>query len=206
MYFSNPRSISKNITIQNNSKPNNIMMGISVRPKPTTQPRPKPTIQTQETVVTKTDEMKWGAPTWFFFHTIAEKIKPECFLDNRKSLFSLVQTICSNLPCPTCSQHAKQYIEKININSVKNKEEFAMLFCSFHNEVNARKNKPIYEYNKVHEKYSKANFMNIINNFMYYYKMEHHAVRMIADNMFRRRIAKSMLDWIHANLHIFEMQ
>lgn len=205
MYFTNPRSINKNIVVQNNSKPNNIMMSMSVLNRPITRQHPKPTIEKQETVIAEKDEMKWGAPTWFFFHTIAEKIKPECFLDNRTSLFSLVQTVCSNLPCPTCSQHAKQYIDKININSIKTKQDLAMLFFSFHNEVNTRKNKPIYEYDKVHEKYSKANFMNIVNNFMYYYKMEHHAVRMIADNMFRKRIAKSMLDWLHANLHIFEV-
>ena len=201
MYFTNPRSVSKNkVIIQ--PKNNNISMMNIVR-KPS-RPRPTEPIQTTAISNQKKDEMLWGAPTWYFFHTIAEKIKIEYFADSKVPLFNLIKSVCMNLPCPSCTEHATQYIEKININSIKSKEDFIMLYFNFHNEINKRKNKPIFTYEELREKYSKANIINIVNNFLYYYKMEHHAVRMIADNMHRKRNAKQILDWLHTNLHIFE--
>ena len=201
MYFTNPRSVSKNkVIIQ--PKNNNISMMNIVR-KPS-RPRPTEPIQTTAISNQKKDEMLWGAPTWYFFHTIAEKIKVEYFADSKVPLFNLIKSVCMNLPCPSCTEHATQYIEKININSIKSKEDFIMLYFNFHNEINKRKNKPIFTYEELREKYSKANIINIVNNFLYYYKMEHHAVRMIADNMHRKRNAKQILDWLHTNLHIFE--
>ena len=201
MYFTNPRSVSKNkVIIQ--PKNNNISMMNIVR-KPS-RPRPTEPIQTTAISNQKKDEMLWGAPTWYFFHTIAEKIKVEYFADSKVPLFNLIKSVCMNLPCPSCTEHATQYIEKIYINSIKSKEDFIMLYFNFHNEVNKRKNKPIFTYEELREKYSKANIINIVNNFLYYYKMEHHAVRMIADNMHRKRNAKQILDWLHTNLHIFE--
>ena len=34
--------------------------------------------------------------------------------------------------------------------------------------------------------------------------MEHHSVRMIADGMHRKHMAKNIQNWLHTNIHIFD--
>ena len=147
----------------------------------------------------------WGPSVWTFFHTLAEKIKPEFFADNKVQVLKITTDICKNLPCPSCTQHATQYIEKMNTTSITCKEDLIMFFYNFHTMVNKRKHKPEFSYDELREKYAKANIINITNLFLYYYRMEHHAVRMIADDMHRKRSSKNIMDWLHANIHIFEM-
>ena len=42
--------------------------------------------------------MVWGEPTWFFLHTISEKVKPESFGIVRVDLLRHIYNICTNLP------------------------------------------------------------------------------------------------------------
>lgn len=205
MHFTNTRSIIKqNVTAIQPAKLNNIAMNIHIRPGASIQPRP--IIQKPIATVNRAkDEMLWGAPTWYFFHTLAEKIKPEYFETNKNILFNTIKSVCYNLPCPSCAQHATQYINKIDFNTIKSKDDFIMLFFNFHNELNKRKNKPTFLYDELREKYKKANLINIVNHFLYYYRMEHHVVRMMADDMHRKKSSKNILEWLHSNIHIFEI-
>ena len=204
MYFTNPRSVVKtaNIPDTNKNTKNNMMMNIFY--KPPSQPKPK----IQQTTVTKPvpkDNMLWGAPTWYFFHTIASKIKPEYFEEYKIQILQIITNICYNLPCPSCTEHAKQYIQGMNTNTIKCKDDLIKFLFVFHNSVNERKHKPIFSYNDLIEKYAKANFINITNYFLHFFKMEHHAVRMIADGMHRKQNAKTMQSWLQTNNHIFDI-
>ena len=203
MYFTNPRSVIKstNIPISTVKSKANITMNIFQSPKP----NPPPKIQQTVTPINqKKDTMLWGAPTWYFFHTIAAKIKPEEFQKFKLQILELIKNICYNLPCPSCTEHAKQYIQRMNPTSIICKDDLIKFLFVFHNNVNERKNKPIFSYEELIEKYKNANLINITNNFMYYFKMEHHSVRMIADGMHRRRMAKKIQNWLHTNIHIFD--
>lgn len=205
MYFTNNRSIPKYNNSQSNNTnntTNNFTFGIKQyeHQNPT---RPKNIVNVHQATVDTSKKILWGPPFWFFFHTLAEKVKPEYFNEKREELFNIIREVCRNLPCPTCTSHAKQYIDKINFNSIRTKEDLIMMLYTFHNDVNKRKNLPIFPYSELQPKYEKAIFINIVNYFMHFYKMEHHAVRLISDNMYRQRSAKSMLDWLHANQHIF---
>ena len=62
----------------------------------------------------KPKTMLWGEPTWFLFHTLAEKVKPKDFPKIRESFIHIILRICSNLPCPDCANHALQYMNGIN--------------------------------------------------------------------------------------------
>jgi len=202
MHFTNPRSINRSTNIPvTSTQTANVAMNIFQLPKP----KPKPNIQ-QTTVRNpeKKDTMLWGAPTWYFFHTLAEKIKPEHFEDNKSQILQMITNICSNLPCPSCSEHAKQYIQRMNNNSIICKNDLIKFLFVFHNTVNERKRKPVFSYDELIEKYKKANLINITNHFIYYFRMEHHAVRMIADGMHRKRTAKNIQVWLQQNIHIFE--
>jgi hypothetical protein len=149
------------------------------------------------------NKILWGAPFWFFFHTLAEKLKPELFYENRGAIFGIIREICNNLPCPKCTSHATQYLNNINFNAIQTREDFIIMLYEFHNSVNKRKNLPIFPYSELQPKYEKAIFINIVNHFMHFYKMEHRIIRLMSEDMHRRRSAKSILDWLHANQHIF---
>ena len=41
----------------------------------------------------------------------------------KDQLLDIIKGICMNLPCPDCSNHATQYIKKLNYVSIKNKED-----------------------------------------------------------------------------------
>ena len=61
---------------------------------------------------------QWGPPTWVFIHTLADKIKEDHFNVIGKPVIYNILQICNNLPCPECSDHAKQFWSKVNINNV----------------------------------------------------------------------------------------
>ena len=103
---------------------------------------------------------RWGTPTWLFFHSFAEKITENLFLNNREECLHLIETICKNLPCPYCKDHAKDYLKKHKFMEIKTKEELKMFFFKFHNNVNKRK-KQKEESLKILEKYKTASMVNI---------------------------------------------
>ena len=204
MHFTNPRSIIKSTNIPSSTVKNksNISMNIFQLPKP------KPSSKIQQTIVTipeKKDTMLWGAPTWYFFHTIAAKIKPEEFQKYKLQILEIIQTVCYNLPCPSCTEHAKQYIQKMSPTSIMCKDDLIKFLFVFHNNVNERKRKPVFSYGELIEKYKTANLINITNNFLYYFKMEHHSVRMIADGMHRKQTGTRIQIWLQTNKHIFDI-
>jgi hypothetical protein len=147
--------------------------------------------------------MKWGQPVWFFFHTIAEKIKDECFHIVKNDLLNIVYTICSNLPCPTCASHATEYLNKINFNAIQNVDQLKDLFFVFHNSVNVRKNFPVFLRKDLDEKYSKANTINIIQNFFNTFLYKNSNMHMIANNMHRIRTVNFIKEWFNNNIQYF---
>jgi len=203
MHFTNSRSILKstNIPVQSTTRAN-ISMNIIQQPKP----KPRQNIQQTVTPINqKKDTMLWGAPTWYFFHTIAAKIKTECFEEHKTQLLQIITNVCNNLPCPSCSEHATRYIQGMNTNTIKCKDDLVNFLFVFHNNVNERKHKPQFSYNDLIAKYKNANLINITKHFLYYFKMEHHSVRMIADGMHRKRSAANIQKWLQENIHIFEI-
>ena len=149
--------------------------------------------------------MKWGEPTWFFLHTMAEKINEEKFLEVRKNLLEIVYSICTNLPCPDCSNHAKTYLDKINFNTIQTKDDFRNMLFIFHNSVNARKGFALFSYDDLLSKYSSANMVNIVNYFLNFYLKKNSAPQMIANDMFRRRIITTVKDWLTNNMNVFNI-
>jgi hypothetical protein len=163
------------------------------------------TIQQQQAdaVNPRQKPMKWGQPVWFFFHTVAEKIKDECFHIVKNDLLNIVYTICSNLPCPTCASHATEYLNKINFNAIQNVDQLKDLFFVFHNSVNVRKNFPVFLRKDLDEKYSKANTINIIQNFFNTFLYKNSNMHMIANNMHRIRTVNFIKEWFNSNIQYF---
>jgi hypothetical protein len=162
-----------------------------------------------EVIDNKVDEqipkkMKWGEPTWFLFHTMAHKIKEEHFNDLKLDILTIITTICNNLPCPNCANHATEYMKRVNYNSIKTKQDLKNLFFQFHNEVNSRKGFPLFPFEQLDEKYSKALTKNIIQHFMVFFQDKHKSIHMIANDMHRARISNNLKQWFNKNIQYFD--
>jgi len=212
MQFVNIRNnqyITNSIAANNSSSPlyftrrNNIQRHIS---EPIS--KPKEIKQIKEVVpVSKNDpkKIKWGAPTWYLFHTLAYKIKDECFSILKNELLNNIFAICRNLPCPKCATHASEYMSKINVNSIRTKEDLKYMLFRFHNEVNSRTGSPLFPYNDLDDKYSTAITINIIQNFFIFFQDKSFNVTNIANNMHRERMITSLKEWFKLNIQNFDM-
>ena len=149
-------------------------------------------------------QMVWGEPTWFFLHTIAEKVKNESFGIVRFELLKHIYNVCTNLPCPYCSAHAKIYLNSINFNTISTKEELKYMLFAFHNAVNARKHNPVFPIEDLDTKYSKANTRNIFKHFITHFNDTYRSPGMIADDLFRKQLSKSLVEWFNSNSIHFE--
>jgi hypothetical protein len=148
-------------------------------------------------------EMLWGEPTWFLFHTLAEKIKEEEFLNLRFELLGYIKKICGNLPCPTCAQHASKYLNGINFNTIQSKKDLQFMLFSFHNDINKNKNYELFNFNDLHEKYSSAVTVNIVKNFFYHFSKKQYNVRMAVDNLHRHKLLKDFRIWLESKYYCF---
>lgn len=166
------------------------------------------TLQQQQAVVreeiVKEKIMKWGEPIWFFFHTIAEKIDIHAFQSVKKNLLNIIYKVCANLPCPMCATHAIEYMNNINFNAIQTKEQLKDLLFVFHNSVNLRKNYPVFPRINLDEKYSKANTVNIIQNFFNTFQHRNSNMHMIANNMHRTNVANDIKNWFNNNIQYFD--
>ena len=147
--------------------------------------------------------MKWGEPTWFFFHTIAEKVIEQNFPKIRAELLNHIYLICSNLPCPICSEHAMKYISSINFSNIETKQQLKDFFFNFHNIVNNQKGYPLFKYEDLDSKYSKANTVNIIYNFVSNYQDKSPSIHMIANDIYRKNIITKLKKWFNVNIQNF---
>jgi hypothetical protein len=143
----------------------------------------------------------WGPPTWTLFHTLAEKIHEDTFQILGPQLFYHIKKICANLPCPECSQHASTFLAKINFNGIKSKTDFKNMLCFFHNTVNYRKKKPVFDVTGL-EKYKEYNVINVYNKFVSVYHTKGN-MKLIADSFQRKLVLVDFKKWLMQNIQSF---
>lgn len=144
------------------------------------------------------NRIKWGRPTWRFFHVIAHKIKPEHFKQARKEMLDAIYSICSTLPCPVCSEHAKQYLNAINFNTIQTKEDLKDMLYNFHNAVNIRKNYAPFSREELDATYGQFNTIAVAREFLFYYKDRHRSMKLVADDLIRSRISANIQIWFNS--------
>ena len=136
----------------------------------------------------------WGPAVWTLFHTLIEKLNPDAYPYLVNSLFNMIVRICNFLPCPDCSRDASKFLAKINVKDYKTKSEFKNMLYLFHNYVNAKKRKQLYNYRYI-DKYSKLHLYNVITNFIKKYNTKGN-MNLLADSFQRTLVIKDFIKWI----------
>jgi hypothetical protein len=164
------------------------------------------TIQnTPEIEQTKPKTMKWGEPIWFLFHSLAEKVKENAFSSIREELLNVIYTICSNLPCPDCANHAVIYLNSIHYKTIQTKDQLKNMLFIFHNTINQKKNYAIFPRDQLDTKYKNVGLIPIIHNFMKHFKDKHKSIHMIANDLHRARIVNQLKTWFNSNIQSFDL-
>jgi hypothetical protein len=148
-------------------------------------------------------KMRWGEPTWFLLHTLAEKVKPESFPQIRQQLLQTIYTICTNLPCPDCASHAKTYLDGINFMTVQTRDELKNVIFVFHNNLNKQKGYPIFLREDLDAKYSSAVTNKIIYYFMTFFQDKYRSPKLMASDLQRSRISEQLKVWFNENIQYF---
>ena len=145
---------------------------------------------------------QWGPPTWIFMHTLAEKVKEDQFPRiGHQIIVNLIQ-ICYNLPCPDCTEHAKEFWSKVQIGNIKSKMDLINLLFVFHNSVNKRKNLPPFRYENL-AYYKTLNVANTFNQFARNFNTKGN-MKLLTESFHRGRQLTSLKNWIMTNIGSFE--
>lgn len=146
----------------------------------------------------------WGNNIWFLFHTIAHKIKEQEFIGEKDTLILLVKTICNNLPCPECASDATSILNRVNFQNIKTKDDFKMFLFNFHNHINSKLKKPLFEYAELDNKYSKANIHNLYKNFNHIFSSNSNIPQLMMASFYRQHNLPKILNILNRLLSKYE--
>jgi hypothetical protein len=132
---------------------------------------------------------------------MAEKINEQSYHILYPQLFNQIQKICKFLPCPECSKDSSIFLAKIKLNTLKNKNEFKNLFYLFHNWVNAKKRKPLFNYSNM-AIYKNLTLVNVINKFISIYNTKGN-MKQLSESFQRQFVLKDFKRWITNNMRGF---
>ena len=143
----------------------------------------------------------WGPAVWTLFHTLAEKVTDQAYPFVKAQLFGQIRRICGFLPCPECSTDATNFLAKININDLKTKVEFRNTFYLFHNWVNAKKRRPLFNYSNL-ATYNNYGIVPVINNFISKYNTKGN-MKLLAESFQRKIILSEFKSWFTKTIMAF---
>ena len=143
----------------------------------------------------------WGPAVWTLFHTLAEKVTDQAYPFVKVQLFGQIRRICGFLPCPECSADATNFLAKVNINDLITKVDFRNTFYLFHNMVNAKKRKPLFNYSYI-ASYNNYGIVPVINNFISKYNTRGN-MKLLAESFQRKFIVTDFKSWITKNIMAF---
>ena len=119
----------------------------------------------------------WGPAVWYLFHTLSFKIREVHFHELKDELLTHFISICNNLPCPECAEHAQQ--------EITNKKELCMYFIYFHNKVNVRTKKKIFTIDEFVLKYKNSVTRNVVANFFIVLSKPDHNVKLMTNSFYK---------------------
>jgi len=141
----------------------------------------------------------WGPPVWTLFHTLSAQLVND---DLIRPLFMYIQRVCKFLPCPECSQDATIFLQKVNLNEIKTVEDLSKTLYIFHNHVNRKKRKELFNYSEL-VKYKSYSLIKVYHNFSRVYNTRGN-MKLLADEFQRSMIISEFKKWIGTNISSFK--
>lgn len=143
----------------------------------------------------------WGPPTWIFFHVLAEKMNEKKFNVLMPQVFQIIKRLCAFLPCPDCSKHATNFLNKIKMKEIDTKEKFVGMLYLFHNSVNFRKKKKMFNFKNMIV-YKNINIISAYNNFIRVYNTKGN-MSLLTESFQRDLILTYLRKWLKHNIFYF---
>jgi len=146
----------------------------------------------------------WGPITWITFHSLCELIKEEYFEEEKQNIINLIKSMCVNLPCPYCSQHASIHLKKMNFNKIKNKNDLKMCIWTFHNVVNKHtkhSEQPV----SILDKYKRANLNLVLDRLFTVYKRSYISNKYLMYKFHSSKVLNNLKTYMISNKHKFKM-
>jgi len=144
----------------------------------------------------------WGPPIWNLIHTLAEKIKDDQYPLLGQQLTNHIIRICSYLPCPDCSSHAKTFFSKSPKNAFLTKKHFKESMFVLHNVVNRRKQKVVHNMD-VLDIYKSHNVIRAYNKFAMVYNTKGN-MKLLTDTFQRQMIIRDFKRWLLTHIYAFD--
>jgi hypothetical protein len=143
----------------------------------------------------------WGPAIWTLFHTLADRIREDAYEFIFPSLFNIITRICKYLPCPECANDATIFLARIKHSDLRTKTQFKNTFYLFHNYVNAKKRKRLFNYSNINI-YNKLKLVNVINNFINNYQTKGN-MKLINESFQRQFVINDFKNFIKKYIKVF---
>jgi len=140
----------------------------------------------------------WGNNIWYLFHSLAHKIREDKFDIQKNNIIFIIKTICGTLPCPDCSKDATNMLNKIDFNTIRNKNDLKMFFFNFHNAINAKLSKPQFSYENLDAKYNNVNIDALYNNLYVIYAINTNIPQLMSSNFHKNLSFPKIRDAMNA--------
>jgi FAD-linked sulfhydryl oxidase len=98
------------------------------------------------------DSQQLGRATWTFLHTMAAFYPEKPTRDERENASGFLHAFSKLYPCSYCAKHLQEEL-KSNTPKVASRTEFTKWMCDLHNEVNVRLGKPVFDCERVDERW-----------------------------------------------------
>ena len=138
----------------------------------------------------------WGPACWYLFHTLSFKLKITHFNELKDELLDHFISLCHNLPCPECTEHAQKELKHLDKSKITNKRELCIYFIHFHNKVNVRNKKKPFTVDEFVSKYKTSVTRNVIANFFITMTKTDHNVKLMTNSFHRSNAMSSLNKWL----------
>ena len=103
------------------------------------------------------------------YHSVQLIKEKATFKQDIQNAINIIVTICYNLPCPICSQHAKVHLAKYSLSKINTRNKLKQFVFVFHNTINKDLHKPQFTQDGL-VMYKSMDFNIILNQFFYVIK------------------------------------
>jgi hypothetical protein len=146
---------------------------------------------------------EWGPIIWTTLHVFTIHVKDSHFQEAKKELIETIISIMSNLPCPSCSNHAISMVKKYRMKQIQTKEQLIKCLFHMHNEANKRLKKKIFNYEDLIKTYQNLDFKQVMTRYYDSSQQLSYSEKMMMYNFHRRQFLSKFKKYINMNIQYF---